>query len=135
MITLKTLPTATAQEVFDQVSNHLLTQMKRSMADDTDDHSGCMYKNPEGLRCAAGCLISPEEYQEALDKDKSFSNKGFEFKTWNVLVQYKMVPSQHSQLIRDLQEIHDATDPIAWGIALGMVAKGYNLTFNFTGPQ
>lgn len=32
MITLKTLPKATAQEVFDQVTRHLLTQMKRSVS-------------------------------------------------------------------------------------------------------
>ena len=34
MITLKTLPQATAQEVFDQVANHLLEQGKKSEKDD-----------------------------------------------------------------------------------------------------
>lgn len=31
MITLKTLPNATAQEVFDQVATHLLTQGEKSV--------------------------------------------------------------------------------------------------------
>jgi len=41
MITLKTLPQATAQEVFDQVARHLLTQGKKSIS---ENNQYCMYR-------------------------------------------------------------------------------------------
>ena len=59
-ITLKTLGQATAQEVFDQVSSHLLTQMKKSI--NPKNPSLCVYHADSGLKCAAGCLISDDEY-------------------------------------------------------------------------
>lgn len=40
MITLKTLSQATEQEVFDQVANHLLTQMEQSAV-----AGGCWYRS------------------------------------------------------------------------------------------
>ena len=50
----------TDQELFDKVVTHLRTQGKQS----TGSHGGCMYRNAEGLTCAAGCLI-PEEFDTA----------------------------------------------------------------------
>lgn len=41
MITLKTLHEASEQEVFDQVVEHLLTQMKRS---ETSNGTTCLYR-------------------------------------------------------------------------------------------
>ena len=43
MITLRTLPHATAQEVFDQVATHLLTQNARAGIVDTDGGFMCRY--------------------------------------------------------------------------------------------
>ena len=62
MITLKTLGKATAQEVFDQVATHLLTQNERSL-----DGASCSYRNCDGLKCAAGCLISDDEYDNQME--------------------------------------------------------------------
>ena len=58
-ITLATLPQATAQEVYSQVRNHMLTQGIQSMI----EFHGCQYHGPEGLMCAAGCLVSDTEYR------------------------------------------------------------------------
>ena len=60
-ITLKTLEQATAQEVFDQVAEHMLTQYELSMLNDT-----CVYRGYSGLKCAAGCLIGDDEYNNEL---------------------------------------------------------------------
>lgn len=57
----------TPQEIFEKVSRHLLTQNKRSMLvvpGDSTDH-GCAYRGQDGLRCAVGCLITDEVYEEA----------------------------------------------------------------------
>ena len=58
-ITLSTLSEATEQQVFDQVKNHMLTQMKKSMLESNGDP--CAYRGFDGLQCAAGCLMSDEE--------------------------------------------------------------------------
>lgn len=97
MITLKTLPHATAQEVFDQVINHLAQQKEKSEAGYA---STCLYRHEKSdgtiLKCAAGCLISDDEY-----------NSFFEKKRWSHLVIIKMVPEDHQHLITGLQKAHD----------------------------
>lgn len=45
------------QEAFDTVVTHLYTQKKRAFTS-----SSCLYRTPEGLKCAAGCLIPDELY-------------------------------------------------------------------------
>jgi hypothetical protein len=65
MITLKTLKNSTDQEVFDQVANHLLTQNKRSVS--ATDNTLCVYRSPDGLKCAAGCLIADDEYDPRME--------------------------------------------------------------------
>ena len=91
-ITLKNLHEATAQEVFDQVKNHLINQGEQSL------NSGglCVYRNANGLSCAAGCLISQEEY-----------SPDFETNLWGDLITMRLVSSAHSDLIGELQQIHD----------------------------
>src|SRR4051794_27079955 len=109
-ITLKTLPKASAQEVFDHVVNHLLTQGERSQ-----EEGKCVYLNPHGLRCAAGCLIAPEEYR-----------KEFEGILWNALVMPSgEVPDTHYGLIRALQVIHDSYLVTEWKPNLKLVADEF----------
>lgn len=66
MITLKTLPQASEQEVLDQIAVHLLTQKQKcnNGKDQTDPNYQCLYRNEEGLKCAAGCLIADDEYKK-----------------------------------------------------------------------
>lgn len=100
-ITLATLPKATAQEVFDQVVVHLITQGRPSK-----EGGFCTYLNKEGLKCAAGCLISKEEYTTLHLAD---SNR----KLWSVLARNGVVPKEHVELITWLQQgAHDS-----WGIS------------------
>lgn len=91
-ITLKNLHEATAQEVFDQVKNHLITQNEQSVNSD----GLCVYRNVDGLSCAAGCLISEEEYSPDFEKN-----------LWGDLINMRLVSSAHSDLIGELQQIHD----------------------------
>ena len=56
----------TEQKVFDYVTDFLVTQGKQSI----DFNNGeCQYYGPGDLRCAVGCLILPEEYEELWDSD------------------------------------------------------------------
>lgn len=95
MITLATLPQATAQQVFDKVARHLLTQNARAT-------NGTSCKYLEGsLKCAAGCLIDENEYKTT-----------FENASWSVLEGRGDVPKEHADMIRELQRIHDTYDNV-----------------------
>ena len=113
-ITLATLPKATAQQVFDQVAEHLLTQGTESM------QSGrCMYKRGN-MSCAAGCLIAESEYDR--EKMETFN--------WHSLVTAGVVPGDHEDLIADLQIVHDTKPPRSWRDCLAVVARDHNLRLN-----
>ena len=118
MITLKNLHLATEQEVFDQVSKHLLTQMQVST-----DGQTCLYRNflDDGtiLKCAAGCLIGDDEYNEEFDRGISF---------WNSLIEKGLVPTNNCAfLIIKLQTLHDNFEPECWKARLHNVATEFNL--------
>ena len=111
MVTLKTLAQATGQEVFDQVATHLLTQMKRSAYLD-----GCLYRSPDGLKCAAGCLIAEDEY------DPEMEGHG-----WVYLVDRFGFTQSHESLIQQLQDVHDTYQPQDWLEQLKRTAFEFSL--------
>lgn len=124
MITLKTLPQASAQEVFDQIKNHLLTQNKKSSHEELNLDIGipitvCKYKTIQDgktLKCAAGCLISDEEYEETM-----------EGQPWGYLITDNKVPDNHANLIAKLQLIHDKKPASHWPYYLNQIACEFDL--------
>ena len=114
-ITLKTLAQATEQEIFDQVAAHLLTQRQKSQISSGD----CAYLAPNGLKCAAGCLIGEEEY-----------NPGFETWGWHSLAERDLVPRKHRWFIRFLQTLHDSCLVETWEVELAVFAKKWGLSFS-----
>ena len=87
-----------AQEVFDIVVNHLFTQGRPAY----DGVQGCMYRAPDGLRCAVGVLIPDDLYDKAFEKNPSdYVIQEFfdeDLADWR----------EHKDLLMRLQEIHDA---------------------------
>lgn len=123
-ITLKTLHLATAQQVFDQVAAHLLTQNKRSY---NDELAACAYRSPDGLKCAAGCLIADEEYNPAWEGMYWLGLCG-EFPVTTKW--HEPLTDAHSGLIVELQKIHDNVEPNEWPISLESLAKECELEYN-----
>lgn len=119
MITLKTLPQATAQEVFDQVVNHLLTQNQACMSYCNNVYT-CSYKNDEGLKCAAGCFVADEDYHCMM-----------EGKSWKSLVEMGLAPEAHQTSISSYQKLHDEYSPEQWKNLLEEYAKMHALDFNY----
>jgi hypothetical protein len=115
MITLATLHEYTAQEVFDYISNHLLSQAEKCEGFDDDMNPVCVYRNTSNQCCAAGCLISPEEYGESI-----------EGKDWNTLMNNGKVPVIHHGLISSMQKVHDTHKADDWYKALKEVARIYD---------
>ena len=114
MITLKTLPVSTKQEVFDQVARHLLKQGEQSV----NGQGHCKYRH-ENKKCAAGCLIGDDEH-----------NLGMEGQTWAKLTSYGDCPCEHADLIGRLQKIHDHFSVENWNQRLKELAMDENLNWN-----
>lgn len=132
MITLATLGAATAQQVFDQVKDHMLTQYARSTNPLTES---CAYRGRrtnkvtgerETLMCAAGCLMSDKEYVATF---KEVEDEG-ESLNWEEAVELGLVPYQHSTLIEGLQDVHDNYAVDSWGVELARIADERGLEFN-----
>ncbi len=118
-ITLANLEQFSGREVFEYIKKHLLTQGRKA----TDPTGRCVYrvqaKDGETLKCAAGCIISDDEYNPSMEKS-----------SWRSLVSCKgfspvPIPSAHSVIINGLQVIHDQTDPQFWGNALDRFEEHY----------
>ena len=106
-----TFNAATAQEVFDFVAHHLLTQNEKSL-----QGNSCRYKSQRTLKCAAGCLISDENYDKSLEGD-----------TWDIVSKKLGMVNQWS-LVRDLQALHDNTIVRKWKHELINFANRYALS-------
>ena len=103
-----------AQEIFDTVARHLLRQnaCSRYLGD-------CMYRNPNGLRCAVGILIPDDKYHENIET----------FDVYHPLVQAALPREvrRHTTLLRELQEVHDEQGPENWLEALKECAAQFSL--------
>lgn len=113
---LKDLPHATEQQVFDTVAKHLLTQMQQSKITFDGEAISYRYRGPNGLKCAAGVLIGDDEYRENMGSN-----------TWEMLTQYRFVPSEHKCLISILQNLHDFSLPNDWHYELTQLAERFAL--------
>jgi hypothetical protein len=117
MITLKTLPQATAQQVFDQGVRHLLTQGKKSTTITEDGARICAYHNQDGTRCAAGCFISEDEYDSTIEGE-----------SWLGLSTHcSKIPDNHNGIIDRLQDTHDHWEVSQWPQRLFSLAFIFNL--------
>lgn len=125
----------TAQEIFDTVSKHLLSMNKRAGKEETNSYGAldfmCMYRDPDGGKCAFGVLIPDDLYSEEMERRTAFSlltnGSGGEQKLQDLFY-------EHCDLIMALQNVHDLR--INWdnGKAgmqqqLRRVAQKYDLEF------
>lgn len=121
VVTLKNLKDATAQQVFDQVVNHLRKQGVASICKNTGD---CLYRHGE-LKCAAGALIADDEYRPEMDDQDSPGT------SWRSLINRGLVESTlHDTLIGDLQNLHDSNWPDnERELKFASLAKRHNVVF------
>jgi hypothetical protein len=122
----------TPQEIFDRVAVHLLTQNEKAVKTyEGDNMPTCLYRTPNGLKCAVGCLIPDVLYDESMEgwgvgKNNIFPEAGeiLLAKTLKTIgVEKTSLP-----LLAVLQLVHDETEPDAWREELEQVAVDYNLS-------
>lgn len=95
-----------AQEVFDIVVTHLITQRRPAY---TGLSGCCMYRAPDGLRCAVGALIPDNLYDPEFEGDTAdcVIQKLFD----KDLADWR----EHKELLLALQEVHDECFVISRG--------------------
>lgn len=125
-ITSRNLHEVTEQQVFDHVATHLLSQNAVSAQPTIDpdfnfdslspsELKTCLYRSPNGLMCAAGSLIHPEDYRAM-----------FEGASWYP-VAVSLQALNHVDTIADLQDIHDDHEPSQWRRELEQYAESRGL--------
>lgn len=118
----------TLQETFDRVAKHLLTQNQKCA--DPEDSTRCLYRGPNGLQCAAGCLIPEEMYREELENAPVDSKdyRGEQFSPVGVILESL---GYDTAFVQRLQDIHDTQCVSSWKDALECLAIEFGLDCHF----
>jgi hypothetical protein len=107
------------QEAFTTVAKHLLAQNARSVS--IFDYGSCLYRGEDGRKCAIGCLIPDNLYEEDME-DKPVVQLCADFSS---LVQ--LFEGVTTELLEDLQIIHDREEISDWEKVLRETAAKFNL--------
>ena len=119
----------TKQEIFDKVVRALIEQGRPSV----DPITGfCLYRGPDGVKCAAGFLIPDERYQAIFEDQDIYS-----LADWGAFDDYD---ADLMDLFQSLQHAHDnaasrTINPDKWVHLFlknaARVAHEHELTFRF----
>jgi hypothetical protein len=93
----------TAQQIFDYVYNALKKQGRRSVRSNPDT-AACLYRAPNGDKCAAGHLITDEHYTAALE------GLPVNYLDVSMALMASGVPFDRLKLVDDLQLAHDVNE-------------------------
>lgn len=126
---------AKLQSAFNTISAHLLKQNKKSQYY-TNGEIKCAYRGLNGLKCAIGVLIPDEVYENHTHIEGLLCDSELVAHILDDVLGLKELP-RYDRLwllvkLRDLQGIHDSTEPCLWTKILSSFADTYNLEFNPT---
>lgn len=113
------------QETFDTIVNHLRAQGRPARLQGA---SFCMYRAPDGTKCAAGVMIPDKLYSHSM-----------EFKSIKAVVdreeysELRDLLGDNVPIIQALQEIHDDNAVPNWEQGFEAVAHSFQLSY--TPPQ
>jgi hypothetical protein len=105
-------PKFTAQSFYDAVCAHLVAQGKRCYQAGV----GCLYRGPEGLKCAIGAVIPDDIYTPEMDRNDGFTALGL-YTDFPEVQPY--IPNM--DLAISLQHVHDIPD--TWDTHYGGLSK------------
>lgn len=108
----------TKQDIFNIAANGLLKQGKKSV-----DGLSCLYRGPNGLKCAVGMLIPDNLYQDRFE-----GSSAGESGVINALIKVG-VPNtiEYANFLEHLQAVHDYPDTDDWDYELVNFAHYYGL--------
>ena len=115
----------TNQATFDKVVNHLRRQGCKSEGSYTNPMtgqvtSGCVYRGPNNLMCAAGCLIPNEDYTPKMEGQPANVREVKEVLEKN---------GHNVELAQKFQNIHDRRQVQEWETQIEQLAQEFNLIY------
>lgn len=111
------------QAIFTIVATHLLTQAKRSKK---SGGSMCMYRAPDGCKCAVGVLIDDKHYKERLEGSSLHDLDVRDAVEGSLGIHFDQHPGLFGMLT-SMQRIHDGWAPSRWKSELRTLAKKHEL--------
>lgn len=124
------------QELFDRVKTHLLTQMEKSEGPYNGNGDDiCKYRGENGLKCAVGGIIPDDKYDPSIETyvldrnmwaNEEETLEPGEIKLKQILIEVG-VEEENTDLLADLQTVHDSYQPEEWERELANVAQEYEL--------
>jgi len=112
MITLKTLPKASIQRVFNQVANHLLKQGRKA-----SKNGLCQYLTKDGSKCGIGSLIGKREYKPI-----------WEGQGWQGPLNFGRDCNIPYSFFEEIQTLHDDTNARSWRKGLKSITDRFGLS-------
>jgi hypothetical protein len=110
----------TRRDVFETIKAHLLAQKAKSVS----DQGGCMYRSPDGLKCAIGCLIPDDAYTSAMEGSIGDLMKFIEFRIDGRSIE-RSFNDRDFFMLQMLQTVHDMFDVKSWHMELNSVERMY----------
>jgi hypothetical protein len=110
----------TKQATFNKVARHLLRQGERAT---DDDNAHCVLHGNDGLRCAAGVLVTRKDYDPKWEM-----NSSVDADNPSELSNYLWSKGHDIGLVIDLQLVHDVDNEAFWPRALRRVAEEHSLS-------
>lgn len=107
----------TNQEAFEKMVIHLRKQGAKATVNPEYSGSSCMYRAPNGFRCAVGCLIPDDEYRPW------FEGGG----VTKIVNDVPSLASVSMNLLVAMQAVHDNHEVSAWEAQFSEVAECYGL--------
>lgn len=115
------------QEIFDTVVAHLRKQNRHASSFKREClgflTTECLYRTPEGLKCAVGCLIPEDKYTLAIEGKTVFQI----FKYHPGLLPIAL--EGEIPFLTDLQSVHDQHEIPFWEGQLERTADRWNLEY------
>lgn len=115
----------TKQEIFNHVVTSLRVQNKKSIG-----HDGvCMYRGPNGTKCAAGWLLPDDKYTPSMEC-KAVHTPIFNYENTEITDAFISMGYGASELmlLRSLQTVHDSYPVDRWESKFEDTAHEYELT-------
>jgi hypothetical protein len=126
----------TNQEAFNRAVTWLLAQGKKSIRS-SGTINVCLYRGPDGLRCAVGTLIPDAEYHPAMEGKRAAVVCGLAANQES-LPPFLVAPSLvglNAALLTSLQLIHDGLPVVRWPEALRACGKRFDLSWPLDEPS
>ena len=121
------------QETFDIVVAHLRRQGSKAQSrDPTSGLITCLYRAPDGKRCAAGCLIPDERYEPALELSAvGGTSEANKYSSNDVTLLIEQL-GHDIELVGALQSVHDNSEASDWESKLEQLAADFGLRYTPT---